>query len=280
MQIIRSVSEMKAFSEKLFREGTPTVFVPTMGYLHEGHASLFRRAKQVHPVLIASIFINPIQFNSREDFEKYPRSEERDLEILKREGVNIAFLPPASEVYPQQPGIRISYPALTEGKLCGATRPGHFEGVLHIVHNLFLWTKPAAAVFGEKDYQQFLLIARMAQELDLGVTVYSAPTIRESDGLAMSSRNARLSASGRREAIRIFHALSLGKNGMDSGSSLDEVRQAMLEPLQPLKVEYADIFHPDTLTPLQERAEEYLLAVAAWVDGIRLIDNFLIRKPH
>lgn len=276
MQVVRGIREMTKIAEEAACQGDPLILVPTMGFLHEGHLSLIRKAREFSARVVVSIFVNPLQFNSKEDLEKYPRNEQSDLGLLEKENVEFAFLPEGSEVYSTEPGIQISYPSLTQGKLCGASRSGHFEGVLHIVHNLFQWTKPSHAVFGLKDYQQYLVVNKMAEELHMGVKIVPAPLVREDDGLAMSSRNSRLPARSRSEALKLFHALQAGKELFHTGKSEREITDAMHSVLSPLKIDYAGIYHPQTLEPWTKEPEA-VLAIAAWVEGVRLIDNMVIK---
>lgn len=254
-------------------------FVPTMGYLHEGHLSLIRRAKAENPLTVVSIFVNPAQFSDPIDFEKYPVNFERDATMLEGEGVDAVFAPTREEIYPEGvPALRMSYDAIMN-KLCGAHRPGHFEGVLLVVHNLFMWVRPRRAYFGLKDYQQYLLVSKMARDLELSVEIVGCPLVREADGLAMSSRNARLSAVGRKRALAISRALFAAAELWRSGARLAETEAALHSALAELEVEYALICDAETLATLNEkssRPESVVIAVAAYVDGVRLIDNILI----
>ncbi len=252
-------------------------FVPTMGYLHEGHLSLVKRAKAENERVVASIFVNPAQFNDPNDFEKYPVDLERDAAMLNAAGVDALFCPLRSEVYPRGvPQLMMSYPGIMQ-RLCGAHRTGHFEGVLLIVHNLLQWVNPARAYFGLKDFQQYLLIRKMALDLEFTAEIIGCPLIREEGGLAMSSRNVRLTPSGRTQALAISRAIFLAADLYREGKPISQVRLALLENLKPLQVEYAELCDADTLEPLTvERPAAALIAVAAYVDGVRLIDNVII----
>lgn len=292
---IDSLEELKKWADKRRCDATQKLaLVPTMGYLHEGHLSLVKEAK-AHTnggLCAVSIFVNPAQFNDAEDLDKYPRNLEGDLEKLEEAGVDLVFTPNVREVYPHGAAkIVMDYPSLTN-KLCGITRPGHFSGVLLIVHNLFLWFQPDYAIFGEKDYQQLLLIRKMTTELALPVEVIAAPIIREKEGLAMSSRNARLNDDDRKEALAIFEALALAgetlekaPNGFQTngGEIISEINSQMIERLKVakrLKVEYAGLYNPETLEPLTPgqplQPQKALAAIAAFVGEVRLIDNMLI----
>ena len=255
-------------------------FVPTMGYLHEGHLSLVARAKAENQRVVVSIFVNPAQFNDPADLEKYPIDLDRDFAMLEKAGVSAVFVPPRSEIYPDGvPPLVMAYPEIMR-RLCGAHRPGHFEGVLLIVHNLLQWVAPARAYFGLKDYQQYLLIKKMAADLEFTIEIIGCPLIREEGGLAMSSRNVRLTVAGRRQALTISHAIFLAADLYRDGKTLSQVRSALVENLKPLEVEYAELCDADTLEPLAaERPASALIAVAAFVDGVRLIDNVLLKEP-
>lgn len=252
-------------------------FVPTMGYLHEGHLSLVQRAKAENERVVVSIFVNPAQFNDPNDFEKYPVDLERDAAMLEAASVDALFCPPRAEVYPRGvPALNMAYPGIMQ-RLCGAHRAGHFEGVLLIVHNLLQWVAPARAYFGLKDYQQYLLIRKMAQDLEFTSRIVGCPLIREEDGLAMSSRNVRLTAGGRVQALAISRALFHAADLYRGGKKISEVQSALAQKLQPLEVEYAELCDADTLGPIRaERPAAALIAVAAFVDGVRLIDNILL----
>lgn len=253
-------------------------FVPTMGYLHEGHLSLVERARAENERVVVSIFVNPAQFNDPADLEKYPVDLDRDFAMLEKAGVSAVFVPPRSEIYPRGvPPLVMAYPQIMN-RLCGAHRPGHFEGVLLIVHNLLQWVAPAHAYFGLKDYQQYLLIRKMAEDLEFTSSIVGCPLIREEDGLAMSSRNVRLSNAGRVEALAISRALFHAADLYREGKAVSEVQSALMQKLQPLQVEYAELCDADTLEPLTaERQAAALIAVAAYVDGVRLIDNVLLK---
>jgi pantoate--beta-alanine ligase len=245
--------------------------VMTMGALHEGHAALFRRARERYDAVIATIFLNPLQFGPNEDLAKYPRTLDADLQLCLREGVDLVFAPGPDVVYPEgDPGVRVSAGRLGE-LLEGASRPGHFDGVLTVVAKLLHLTRPQAAFYGQKDAQQLLLIRRMVKDLDFGIDVVPVATVREPDGLAMSSRNAYLSALDREVALTLPRALRAGM--------VHAVRAArdvlVREPL--CRADYLVLAHPDTLDDVPEWYRgEALLAVAARVGTTRLIDNVLV----
>ena len=279
MKIIHTRREMFAFA----REHAEKVgFIPTMGYLHAGHFSLIERAKNENSITVVSIFINPAQFNNPEDFEKYPIDIDKDIAELERLKVDALFLPTRDEIYPHGiPTIRLLYPNLMN-QLCGAHRAGHFEGVLLIVHNLFQWVNPARAYFGLKDYQQYLLIKKMVSDLEFRVDVVGCAMIRESDGLALSSRNVRLSLNARQEALKISQALFAVRNLLQEKRILPhEVKGVLNEKMENLQIEYANIYDAKTLLELKEHnppspKRAAIIAVAAVIDEVRLIDNVLI----
>jgi pantoate--beta-alanine ligase len=282
MRTVVSIRDMQRFADAERGAGRRIGFVPTMGYLHEGHLSLVRAAAERADTIIVSIFVNPIQFNSRSDFEQYPRDDARDARLLEAAGVDALFLPSAGEMYPAGFQTRVEVMELTRG-LCGAHRPGHFAGVTTVVSKLFLAVKPHVAVFGRKDCQQLAAIRRMVEDLNFDVEIVPGETVREADGLAMSSRNARLSPSERERALAIPRGFArVGRalaGGIRNSSRLraefeDEVLRAGLRP------EYAEICDPNTLEPIDAVHGEALFAVAVWVGEVRLIDNEIIgRSP-
>lgn len=252
--------------------------VMTMGALHEGHATLFRRAREAYDAVIATIFLNPLQFGPGEDLAKYPRTLDADLQLCTREGVDLVFAPGPDVVYPEgDPGVRVSAGRL--GSLLeGASRPGHFDGVLTVVAKMLHLTGPDAAFFGQKDAQQLLIIRRMVRDLDFAVDVVAVPTVREPDGLAMSSRNAYLTALDREVALTLPRALRAGMHHAEEGASA--IRRAARDVLvrEPLcRADYLVLADPDTLDDVPEWFRgRALLAVAARVGTTRLIDNVLV----
>lgn len=289
MQIFNTIKGIKKYTLE-FRCQNPTKkigFVPTMGFLHEGHLSLIRKAKEISDIVVVSIFVNPKQFNARDDFEKYPMDTERDRNLLKAEGIDALFIPSVSEIYGNDENnsmIALRYDDLM-GRLCGKNRPGHFEGVLLIVHNLFQWIHPHYGVFGLKDYQQQLLIKKMVKDLSLDVEIITGALIREPDGLALSSRNARLDHMQRKNALQISRALFEIEKLWAAGSKLSAMKAVYEKTITDLKIDYAGIYDPQTLKELKEDAYEkmpdsVLCAVAAFAGEVRLIDNFLLTKKN
>jgi pantoate--beta-alanine ligase len=257
----------------------PLGLVPTMGALHDGHLSLTRRARADSATMAVSIFVNPTQFGAGEDFNSYPRSFERDLELLAEQGTDLVFAPPPEEVYPDGFDTWIEPGSVAEGQE-GEARPGHFKGVATVVAKLFNMVKPHAALFGEKDFQQCVVIKRMVKDLNFDLEILAMPTIRESDGLAMSSRNARLSSAQRQTSLRIASALNkahqLVGQGERRAATILQVVHDLIGGQDDTRLEYASLCDPETLEEVDEVTRPSLLAIAAWVGDVRLIDNRLI----
>ncbi len=280
MKIIQTVKDMQRWSEEQRLAGKTIAFVPTMGFLHEGHLSLVRAAQQCGDVVVVSIFVNPMQFNQSSDFDTYPRDEAQDECLLEELGTDVLFMPPASEVYPQdyQTGIEVEKVSLP---LCGAFRPGHFRGVATVVAKLFNMVKPHSALFGEKDFQQCAVIKRMVQDLNFDIDIVVMPIIREADGLAMSSRNARLSPAEREVSLCVSRALNIAQECVsseqrDTTAILQAVQDALTQNAA-VRIEYASLCHPDTLEEVEEVSGPTLLAIAVWVGDVRLIDNRVLQ---
>lgn len=268
-----------ALAEALARiraRGTVSL-VPTMGFLHEGHLSLVDSAREATDAVVATIFVNPLQFGPDEDLEAYPRDEERDLRLLEERGVDLAFVPSPEEMYPGGDPLVTVDPGPMADRLCGAYRPGHFAGVLTVVAKLFGLVRPHAAVFGRKDFQQAVLIRRMALDMELGVRVLTAPIVRERDGLAMSSRNSYLSPEERAQAPGFVAGLRAAREAYEAGQTssaalLDAVhREVGRRDL--LELQYAEVVHPDTLGAVPDARPGSVLALAGFCGGTRLIDN-------
>lgn len=255
-------------------------FVPTMGALHEGHLSLVRRSKGENDITAVSIFVNPLQFAPSEDLNKYPRDIDGDTEKLRREKVDILFMPDAHLIYPEGFSTHIEAEKISE-KLCGAFRPGHFRGVATVVAKLFNIVKPARAYFGQKDFQQAVIIKKMVKDLDMAIDVVICPTIRENDGLAMSSRNSYLNNEERKTANIINKCLILTTELIKSGIiDIESIRRFMKEELseEPLitEIQYASMYSTETLDELERAGEEALLAIALKIGKTRLIDNMIV----
>jgi pantoate--beta-alanine ligase len=253
--------------------------VPTMGYLHEGHLSLVDRARELADRVVLSIFVNPLQFGPQEDLDRYPRDLERDVELATGRGVDLIFAPDVREMYPGgEPIVRVVPGRLAE-TLCGAYRPGHFEGVLTVVAKLFGIVRPDVAVFGQKDFQQAVLIRRMVADLDLGIEIDVAPIVREPDGLAMSSRNVYLSPEERESALGLYRGLTRAAEAFAAGErDVERLRRLVHEELaRPgVRVQYVEVVDPETLQPTQPASPGNVLAVAAFVGQTRLIDNVIL----
>ena len=273
IRVLETVADMRAARVNF----TGTVgFVPTMGYLHEGHLSLARRSRRENDRTIVSIFVNPTQFGPEEDFQGYPRDPDRDLSLLEREGVDIAFMPAAAEIYPAGFDTYVE-PGVIAQRLEGAARPGHFRGVGTVVLKLFNMVHPDRAYFGQKDAQQVAVVKTMVRDLDLSVEIVPVPTVREADGLAMSSRNVYLSAAERRAALCLWRALQTASDlWVEGEKSAETLRGAMRfaiesEPLA--RIDYLSVADGETLEELEEARPGALASLAVWIGKTRLIDN-------
>ncbi len=278
MQIIKNKQELNKEIKKLKSNGKIVGFAPTMGFLHEGHTTLFTECKANTDITVTSIFVNPAQFNDIKDYEKYPRNTESDLKKCKEAGVDIVYLPEVEDIYRggKIPDLTMKIPHLMKN-LCATTRPGHFEGVLLVIANLFLSVEPDIAFFGLKDYQQFLIIKEFARATGFNMKVVGVETIRESDGLAMSSRNARLSKEEREAATLIPRAFKLCRDYiLARGRDPKKVRSIFSEVVltsSKMRIDYIEILNAKDLSPLEELAGEVLIAVAIFCGEVRLIDN-------
>ncbi len=283
MRIITTIDEMKKEARDLRFRGRGIGFVPTMGYLHEGHLSLVRKSIVATDVTVASIFVNPTQFGPDEDFEQYPRDMERDTQILDEMGVDIVFCPKAEEMYPKGYKTYVELPEL-QTKLCGQSRPGHFRGVCTVVLKLFHIIQPDKAFFGQKDAQQAIILKKMAKDLNMDVAIEILPIIRHGDGLAMSSRNTYLDEKGRKAASCLWRSLSAARTMFERGERdaqkiLQEIRDILQqEPMA--RIDYAEIVDTEELNPLSSIDGEALIALAVYIGRVRLIDNILVRQKE
>ena len=279
MRIIRDKKTMRQIAIQEKAAGRSIGFVPTMGALHEGHASLVSAAVARDDVSVVSIFVNPTQFAPHEDLKKYPRPFFDDCEMLESLGVDLVFAPEAESMYPEGYATYVTVEGVTEG-LCGGSRPHFFRGVATVVTKLFTTVLPDRAYFGQKDAQQCAVIKRMALDLDLGVEIIEMPIVREADGLAMSSRNRYLSADERKESLRIsaalFHAQSMLEVGERNSAAIIEAVRAGIAPLA---IDYVALVDAKTMRPLEQVAGEILLAVAVNMGSARLIDNIKFTAP-
>ena len=279
MRIVRSVGELCRLAEE-FRASRQSIgLVPTMGALHKGHLSLVERAVRENDVVIVSVFVNPTQFNNPDDLAHYPRTEQEDLKLLESAGVDVVFAPTAQEVYGDEPDTKVFDLGPVAEVMEGAMRPGHFNGVAQIVSRLFSWSRPTRAYFGEKDFQQIAVIRRMAltEGFD-NIDIVACPIVREEDGLAMSSRNVRLTPEGRAAAPQIHKALQDSHLLKEQGKSVTEVIGTVIERLNAVPgmlVEYFSIVDPDTMQPIDQwtDAEHPVGCITVYVGDIRLIDN-------
>ncbi len=273
MQVVKTIPEIRALRQKL--SGT-VGFVPTMGYLHEGHLALVKQARIENSTVIVSIYVNPTQFGPREDFGDYPRDLDRDLELLRKGGADIVLVPSDEEMYPPESSSWVDVEKVTE-RLEGAARPGHFRGVATVVAKLFNIVQPSRAYFGQKDAQQVVVIKRMVADLNMGVEIVVVPTVRESDGLAMSSRNVYLSSKGRQAATILFKALTLARQLKRSGEKdAEKIRRQMITLIQkePLaQIDYVSIADAETLEELNLLDRPAVASLAVRIGKTRLIDN-------
>ncbi len=279
VEVIDKVNKMQDRAEALRTAGKSIALVPTMGYLHEAHLELMRVGKRHADVLVISIFVNPTQFGPSEDFERYPRDPEGDLRKAKSVGVDIVFMPTVEEMYPEGFQTTVSVARLTK-HLCGLSRPGHFDGVCTVVAKLFNITKPHIAIFGQKDYQQLAVISRMVMDLNMDIQIIGVPTVREPDGLAMSSRNAYLSEDERPSALSLKRSLDLAeemfKQGQRSAKVIKEEMVRFIESHPFTEIDYVSICDPVTLEEIDTLGESNLVALAVRVGNTRLIDNKVI----
>jgi pantoate--beta-alanine ligase len=280
MQIIERISEMQHWSEATRRDGRRVVFVPTMGFLHDAHLSLMRDGEKRGDRVVVSIFVNPAQFSPNEDFAAYPRDFERDRGLLEREHVDVLFHPLVREIYPEGYQTHVDVDRLS-ALLCGAHRPGHFQGVATVVAKLFNIVRPHVAIFGEKDYQQLQLVRRLVRDLNFDIEVVGHPIVREADGLAMSSRNIYLSPEERQAALCLSRSLGraacMVKRGETKGRVITEAVRAGIEKEPLARVEYATLCDSATLEPVEEIQESALLALAVRIGKTRLIDNQILK---
>jgi len=270
---------MRSFSSALRRSGKTIAFVPTMGFLHRGHLSLMEKGRQMADCTVVSIFVNPIQFGPREDLAAYPRDEARDLEQTAEIGVDAVFIPDAQQMYPNGFQTTIALKALPD-HLCGLSRPGHFDGVATVVAKLLGIVKPHMAIFGEKDYQQLMVVRQMVKDLEMDVEIVGAPIVREADGLAMSSRNMYLGDAQRQAACSLYRVLQsshrMVKEGETDADIISERAAAAIRALRETEIDYIAICDPVTLGAVRFIDRPVLMALAVKVGQARLIDNMML----
>jgi pantoate--beta-alanine ligase len=279
MRIIKSISEMCETSSFFRLQGKRIGFVPTMGYLHEGHLSLIRIAKKESDVVVVSNFVNPAQFGPSEDLEKYPKDFNRDEQLCNKEGVDIVFYPESADMYDDHHSVYVVEKELSKG-LCGAKRPGHFDGVCTIVMKLFNIIQPNIAIFGQKDAQQLCIIKKMVKDLNIPVVIKEGPIIREKDGLAMSSRNSYLSDRERMDAICIYKSLQLADKMIREGERdicvIKNAIKDILSQLPSISIDYIEMVDCESLQEIAFIDRKILIVLAVYVGSTRLIDNIMI----
>jgi len=282
MEVTREIPSARRVLAETRRSGRRIAFVPTMGALHVAHVSLMEAARRDGGYLVVSIFVNPTPFAPEGDFERYPRDEAADLEVCRKAGVDLVFMPPTEAMYRPDAVTTVHVTRLTN-TLCGPCRPGHFDGVALVVAKLFNIVQPDVAYFGEKDFQQLAVIRGMVRDLDMPIEIVGCPTIREPDGLAVSSRNAYLSDAQRRQATSLYHSLCEARTRIQAGARdpvkvTDQMRR-IIEEAGPANVDYISVVDPDSMQPVQRIDKPVLIALAVHVGPARLIDNLLV-DPH
>ena len=279
MEVIESVKSMQKKSDELRAAGQALALVPTMGFLHEGHLELMRVGKRHSDTLAISIFVNPTQFGPAEDYDQYPRDTEGDLRKVREVGVDIVFFPRVEEIYPNGFQTKVEVEKVTQ-HLCGISRPHHFGGVTTVVAKLFNITRPHVAIFGQKDYQQLMVINRMVVDLNMGIQIIGVPTVREQDGLAMSSRNKYLNPEQRKSALYLKKSLDLAAQMFQGGEKdAGAIKDAIVSLIQShpfTAIDYVALCDPVTLEPVVTLGEKNLLALAVRVGETRLIDNCVL----
>jgi pantoate--beta-alanine ligase len=282
MQIFREIHPLKAFLVEKRLSGRTIGFVPTMGALHEGHLSLIHASRNENSITVCSIFVNPAQFNSPSDLQKYPRTLKKDIQLLENTGCDVLFCPEADEIYTSQHIVQFDFGQLDK-TMEGQFRPGHFSGVALVVSKLFHMVEPTLAYFGQKDWQQFAIIRQLVKDLSFNVLLKSVPIIRESDGLAMSSRNMRLTIDQRKRAVILFESLNESSDLLRKGNSISQVKDFVkkrLESSPDIKLEYFEVADSENLKLLNnvEESVSPILCIAAFVGDVRLIDNLFYTR--
>ncbi|HUU94899.1 MAG TPA: pantoate--beta-alanine ligase [Phycisphaerae bacterium] len=282
MEVTREIPSARRVLAETRRSGRRIAFVPTMGALHVAHVSLMKAAKHASGYLVVSIFVNPTQFARGGVFERYARDEAGDLEICQKAGVDLVFIPPPEAMYRPDATTTVHVARLTD-TLCGPCRPGHFDGVTLVVAKLFNIVQPDVTYFGEKDFQQLAVIRRMVRDLDMPIEIVGCPTIREPDGLAVSSRNAYLTDAQRRQATSLYRSLCAARTRIQAGArnpvELAAHMRRIIDEAGPANVDYISVVDPDSMQPVQRIDKPVLIALAVHVGPARLIDNLLV-DPH
>jgi pantoate--beta-alanine ligase len=280
MQIFKQIAPLKAFLKGLKCKGKTIGLVPTMGALHAGHVSLIKASKLENDITLSSIFVNPIQFNNQNDLLKYPRSIEKDIEMLQTVGCDILFNPDDGEMYPQKASLTMDFGALDKS-MEGKFRPGHFSGVALIVAKLFNIVEPDNAYFGQKDWQQYAIIQKLIQELNFQIRLHSVPTLREEDGLALSSRNQRLNTRQREHANVFYKSLLHARAQLRNGRPISDIKaeiQSMVDGKPDVRLEYLELVDSENLNPLENvsQSKHPILCIAGYIGEVRLIDNMFV----
>lgn len=279
MKVIKTVKNMQQYMKNVSNEKIG--FVPTMGYFHEGHLALMEEAKKENDIVVTSVFVNPLQFGPNEDYDRYPRNENRDMELAEKVGVDILFMPSKQEMYPREMAISLKIQKRTN-VLCGRSRPGHFDGVITVLTKLFHIVQPDHVYFGMKDAQQVAVVEALINDLNFPIKLIGIPTVREKDGLAKSSRNVNLTDKERKEANGIYKALQYGQqliqNGEKNPSTIVNEVKNMIKKHTSGTIDYVDILSYPNLKQIQSIEQQTLLAVAVYFKHARLIDNMLIDK--
>lgn len=279
IKVIKNIHDMMRKARGLLRSGKQVVFVPTMGFFHQGHLALMRKGRKYGDTIVVSIFVNPTQFGPSEDFQTYPRDLDRDTRMAESAGVDVLFVPESVDMYTKGHETYVEQERLPRD-LCGLSRPGHFRGVATVVTKLFNIVRPQAALFGEKDYQQMAVIRRLVKDLNMDVRIIGVPTVRETDGLAMSSRNAYLSSEQRQSALSLFQSLQLAQKrvtgGMKDTKALVEDISSFIRSFPHTTIDYVAFRDPETLEEIHAVNHRSLLALAVWVGKTRLIDNAIL----
>ncbi|WP_027723799.1 pantoate--beta-alanine ligase [Tuberibacillus calidus] len=283
MKVAYTVKDLRDWLAESKKSGGTIGFVPTMGYLHDGHASLFYKAKETADIVVASVFVNPTQFGPNEDFETYPRDFEHDLRIAESCGVDIVFHPDVSEIYSDSDMIQLKVTDRAD-VLCGKSRPGHFDGVVTVLTRLFHIVQPDYAFFGKKDAQQLAIVQGLIQTLHFPIRLIPCETVREADGLAKSSRNVRLSVEERKEAVHLYQSLTLGRHLIEKGErDAERIRQAVMahleEHLKLGRIDYVEVLSYPQLKVIESINDTVIIALAVFYANARLIDNVIIEIP-
>jgi len=283
MKRFQSAESQRRYARQAREAGKKIGFVPTMGAFHKGHLSLIRKARRQNDMVVVSIFVNPLQFGPDEDFDRYPRDLARDLDLAREAGIDAAFIPEPSELYPPAFSSKVTVGPLSE-RMCGAKRPGHFDGVCTVVLKLLGIVQPHRVYLGEKDAQQLVVLQRMVADLNVDVKVVSCPTVREKDGLAMSSRNAYLSPEHREQAGRLYEALRMAQREILMGQMRDPAKlesrmRGLITEESEIEIEYIEMVDPETLEPRPVLVGRVLIALAASLGETRLIDNITVNVP-